>query len=134
MSTKLRELNAWVEKLRCNETEWHCLSLRHGMMLCFTLYHDWSSLVCRLSCDGWKVCAVYWGVESEHYVDWTWYERYFEIVSCVSLSLIIIFGYWFTIFIFKLFYLANQLGNDAAKYIADVLKVNTTLESLDIGS
>jgi len=28
---------------------------------------------------------------------------------------------------------ANQLGNDGAKYIADVLKVNTTLKSLDIG-
>jgi len=35
---------------------------------------------------------------------------------------------------FKLFYLANQLGNDGVKYIAGVLKVNTTLKMLDIGS
>jgi len=34
---------------------------------------------------------------------------------------------------FPLFYLANRLGSDGAKYIADVLKMNTTLESLDIG-
>ena len=36
-------------------------------------------------------------------------------------------------FFFILFCLANKLGDDGAKYIADVLKVNTTLKSLDIG-
>ena len=47
--------------------------------------------------------------------------------------LIVIFGCGFTIFMFKSFDLGNKLGEDGAKYIADVLKVNTTLSNLEIG-
>ena len=51
----------------------------------------------------------------------------FRLPHVLSLLLMI------AIFLLKLFYLGNNLGNDGAKYIADVLKVNTTLEFLDIG-
>jgi len=33
----------------------------------------------------------------------------------------------------ELFYSENELGDDGSKYIADVLAVNTTLNSLDTG-
>ena len=86
------------------------------------------SLICRLSCDRWQFCAVYRGVESEYDIDWNWFWRYFQVVFCVSLSLIISSGHWLQ-FVFELFCLGNNLRDDGAKYIADVLKVNTTLRS-----
>ena len=50
---------------------------------------------------------------------------------CHVLSLIIIIDVMF-FFVFKLLYVANGLGNDGVKYIADVLKVNTTLTSIKL--
>ena len=51
----------------------------------------------------------------------------FRLPHVLSLLLMI------AIFLLKLFYLGNNLGNDGAKYIADVLKVNTTLTVLILG-
>ena len=47
-------------------------------------------------------------------------------------SFCFLFGHWFTIFVFELFSLENKLGDDGAKYLAHVLKVNTTLTSISM--
>ena len=42
------------------------------------------------------------------------------------------FGHWFTNFIIQLCDLDNELGDDGATYIADVLTMNTTLKAISL--
>ena len=83
MSTEQHELNVLIEKIRANDTsldsELNCYRLLHdhGMTLCLFSTMTDHTLVCRLPCDRRNFCAVYGGVESEHYLDSDRFERYF---------------------------------------------------------
>jgi len=62
------------------------------------------------------------------------FSRTLKIISCVFVMNNLLFSFVdFEIFMFQLFFDSdNKLGDDGAKYVADVLKLNRTLNSIRI--